>query len=138
MLVVQGVTAMMTVEQARKEYGKIRKRSHEESPKAFDAACAAHLVTKGWESTPENWLKAAKTVRFRCRRCAGTGSFITMVENGKPKGPGGACYRCGGKGWQDDADARRNFGADMRSADRAARAMFHDAQRAQAAWDKEE
>jgi len=44
----------------------------------------------------------------RCQRCAGTGQFITMVENGVPKGPGGTCFRCAGKGWQTVRDARRN------------------------------
>jgi len=43
-----------------------------------------------------------------CRRCAGTGAFITRIENGKPKGPGGICFRCAGKGYQTDADHKRN------------------------------
>lgn len=47
-----------------------------------------------------------------CKRCAGTGQFITYVENGKPKGPGGVCFRCNGKGWQSEQDARRNWGYD--------------------------
>jgi hypothetical protein len=49
----------------------------------------------------------------KCDRCGGTGQFITYVENGVPKGPGGSCYRCGGKGIQTDADRRRNWGYDM-------------------------
>lgn len=48
----------------------------------------------------------------RCDRCAGTGQFITYVENGVPKGPGGICYRCGGKGVQTLGDRRRNYGHD--------------------------
>lgn len=50
--------------------------------------------------------------RGKCRRCAGTGAFITYVENGVPKGPGGPCFRCNGKGYQDDTDRRRNWGYD--------------------------
>ncbi len=46
--------------------------------------------------------------KHTCSRCAGTGAFITMVENGKPKGPGGICFRCGGKGYHTLADRRRN------------------------------
>lgn len=46
--------------------------------------------------------------RHFCRRCAGTGRFITRMENGQPKGPGGTCFRCGGKGYHDQADRRRN------------------------------
>lgn len=50
--------------------------------------------------------------RARCARCAGTGQFITYVENGVPKGPGGICYRCGGKGYTTTADRKRNYGYD--------------------------
>lgn len=50
--------------------------------------------------------------RAKCRRCAGTGQFITYMENGVPKGPGGPCFRCGGKGFQTVADRRRNYGHD--------------------------
>ena len=49
----------------------------------------------------------------RCDRCAATGQFITYVENGVPKGPGGICYRCGGKGYHNNADRRRNWGHAM-------------------------
>jgi hypothetical protein len=38
----------------------------------------------------------------RCRRCVGTGMFITGMLNGKPTGPGGPCFRCGGNGKQTD------------------------------------
>jgi hypothetical protein len=34
---------------------------------------------------------------YFCRRCAGTGKFITHTVNGQPKGPGGDCFRCNGK-----------------------------------------
>ena len=44
----------------------------------------------------------------RCNRCAGTGQFITYIENGIPKGPGGVCFRCGGKGVHSQRDRRRN------------------------------
>jgi hypothetical protein len=43
-----------------------------------------------------------------CRRCAGTGQFITGVTNDVPTGPGGDCFRCGGKGYQTPADQKRN------------------------------
>ena len=48
----------------------------------------------------------------KCERCAGTGRFITGSMNGRPTGPGGVCFRCGGKGHQTEADRRRNFGYD--------------------------
>ena len=49
---------------------------------------------------------------FPCRRCARTGRFITMVLNGVPTGPGGICFRCGGKGYHTQADRKRNLGYD--------------------------
>ncbi len=50
---------------------------------------------------------------FGCGRCAFTGAFITGTENGKPKGPGGICFRCNGKGWHHQADRARNLAHDM-------------------------
>lgn len=43
-----------------------------------------------------------------CARCAATGQFITGMRNGKPTGPGGQCFRCGGKGFHTPADRKRN------------------------------
>ena len=48
-----------------------------------------------------------------CGRCTGTGRFITGSLNGKPTGPGGDCFRCGGKGRHDQADRKRNIYYDM-------------------------
>lgn len=56
---------------------------------------------------------------YRCGRCAGTGQFITYVENGRPKGPGGICFRCAGKGFHTQTDRRRNYGHDCHQASRA-------------------
>jgi DnaJ-class molecular chaperone len=62
--------------------------------------------------------------RKQCERCAGTGQFITGSMNGKPTGPGGICFRCGGKGHQTDADERRNYGYDIHAASEAMRQML--------------
>ncbi|GAF96966.1 unnamed protein product [marine sediment metagenome] len=64
---------------------------------------------------------------FFCGRCAGTGQFITYVENGKPRGPGGECFRCNGKGFHNNADRRRNWGYDMHAFAREARRMMGSA-----------
>lgn len=53
-------------------------------------------------------VSASVAGNFKCGRCAGTGRFITRVENGVPKGPGGICFRCGGKGFHDQNDRKRN------------------------------
>jgi hypothetical protein len=76
------------------------------TPERFNAACLAIIGER--KPTPEAYVAAAKCVRFACKRCAGTGRFITYVENGIPKGPGGECFRCDGKGEQTLKDARRN------------------------------
>lgn len=46
----------------------------------------------------------------RCARCAGTGMFITSMENGQYKGPGGPCFRCAGKGRQSDCGPAAHAG----------------------------
>jgi hypothetical protein len=46
---------------------------------------------------------------FGCGRCGTTGRFITFVENNVPKGPGGICFRCEGKGYHTRADRARNL-----------------------------
>jgi hypothetical protein len=51
---------------------------------------------------------AHHNANIRCGRCSATGKFITRVENGVPKGPGGPCFRCNGKGHHTEADRRRN------------------------------
>jgi len=33
------------------------------------------------------------------------------IVNGQPT-HSGTCFRCGGKGWQDESDKRRNWGYD--------------------------
>lgn len=51
-----------------------------------------------------------------CLRCAKTGKFITYVENNIPKGPGGICFRCEGKGYHTQADRKRNHHHDEHDA----------------------
>jgi len=57
---------------------------------------------------PKHWTDAIEAIALICRRCAGTGKFITYTENGVPKGPGGCCFRCNGSGLQDFTDGHRN------------------------------
>lgn len=109
----------MTTNDLRAQYRAIRRRSHAEDKKVFDSTVKALMAKQGLLPTPENFVLAAESVTFPCRRCSGTGKFVTYVENGIPKGPGGDCFRCNGRGYQDDADARRNFGADCAQLSRA-------------------
>ena len=100
------------MEELRKLYRKIRARSHARSAAEFDAAVVKKLEGKQ-NPTAGDFVAAAQTVSFPCRECAGTGSFITYIENNVPKGPGGAHFRCNGKGMRNDTDERRNYGYDM-------------------------
>jgi len=67
-------------------------------------------------------LRDGQVIGQRCGQCAATGRFITGVHNGVPTGPGGACFRCAGKGYQTPQDERRNQAYDSYSAARAIRA----------------
>lgn len=72
----------------------------------------------GWDAAVESkvWDTDKETEgTHRCGRCAGTGMFITYVENGVPRGPGGVCFRCGGKGAHTQADRKRNYWFDLRA-----------------------
>ena len=100
------------IKKLRAEYRRIRARSSARSSVEFDNAVKALLADKV-DPTPTDYVDAAKRVKITCRRCAGTGQFITMVENGIPKGPGGSCYRCQGRGYRMDKDERRNYGYDV-------------------------
>lgn len=96
------------------QYRAIRKRSGMDR-KEFNKAATEILRKSGLDPAHahgEQWVKAARLVKQPCRRCAGTGRFITGMLNGRPTGPGGICFRCEGKGYQTDADQKRNYGYD--------------------------
>lgn len=109
----------MTDQECRNYYRRIRDRSEAKSKATFDAK-VKEQVERGlflWQAggnppnpmtLPQQWVEAAREVRFLCGRCGGTGMFITMMENGVLKGPGGQCFRCKGRGTQNDHDVRRN------------------------------
>jgi hypothetical protein len=111
------------IETLRAEYATRRDHAaYDNATRAqFDAACR-ELV--GESASPEAWLKATDRVRFCCRRCAGSGQFVTGTVNGRPTGPGGACYRCQGRGSQSWVDGQRNAYRDLQAFGREARAMF--------------
>lgn len=109
----------MTDEECRRYYRQVRARSEAKDKATFDAAVKEKLE-RGiflWQAggnppnpmtLPQQWVEAAREVRFPCGRCGGTGRFITGMLNGQLTGPGGECFRCKGKGTQNDHDVRRN------------------------------
>lgn len=100
-----------TIDEKRAEYRSIRRGFMREdstlTAEEFDVRCRNHFKFTNADLASQ-FLGATRYVTTRCGRCAGTGAFITYVENGQPKGPGGICFRCGGKGYQDFSDVKRN------------------------------
>lgn len=94
--------------------------NRDEAYRKAQAFCATGgKITEGGQRTDGSWgwtgtLKVHDTHAnvvglFHCGRCAGTGRFITFVENGVPRGPGGICFRCEGAGYHSQADRKRNL-----------------------------
>lgn len=99
------------VQAARKAYrNAIRGLTYDNATR--EEVNAEIRTTVAANATPAQWVAAAETCQMKCRRCAGTGLFVTYVENGQAKGPGGECYRCGGHGVQTAEDGHRNRGSD--------------------------
>jgi hypothetical protein len=117
------VTQGPTVEMLRDAYRKIRADYCYDnvSPKEIDALAARVVATMPGGPTPQNFVDALERITCKCRRCAGTGSYVTGTLNGRPTGPGGDCFRCGGTGEQDLVDARRNRAYDAYAAAEALR-----------------
>ena len=101
-----------TTQEYRQEYRDIMVRSGQE-PSVFNKAVRrivkdVRCSNACEEPTPEDYVEAAKEALFTCDSCIGTGMYVSHIENGQPVGNGGICYRCAGKGAQNDADVRRN------------------------------
>lgn len=65
----------------------------------------AMKLSGGKEPSPEMWVVAANNAVTTCTRCKGTGIvFIGRIQ--KPD----KCFRCEGKGVQNQDDYRRNWG----------------------------
>jgi len=110
-----GATQSLDVEESCDETDSVRYRPSQaqqaewdREAREADRKAAAHFAGRDLDAPakPDDGYSIAED--GKCLRCAGTGQFITMVENGVPKGPGGTCFRCAGKGWQTVRDARRN------------------------------
>jgi hypothetical protein len=109
------------------ELKRVEKEGFEDRNAAFGNARAFRAiggkVVEGGERADGSWGwsgeirvdDALKSVSgtFHCGRCAGSGQFVTYVENGKPRGPGGICFRCGGNGRHTQEDRKRNYWHDM-------------------------
>jgi hypothetical protein len=104
------------VQELRAEFAAIRRRSGLDAQPfkvEVDAILAKGKITA---PTPLQYVEAARNVEVDCPACNGTGKHHGpgYVENGVFKGKVGTCYRCNGKGKQNDADRRRNWGYDTK------------------------
>lgn len=109
----------MTIEEMRRRYVDLRSRSGV-LPKIFDAEAEkiARKLYRGPDHeeyrepvdlSPENWFNAAHVIVVGpCNKCGGTGITRSgrMYENEEGIIP--MCFACRGKGWQSEADRRRN------------------------------
>jgi hypothetical protein len=100
----------LSLTNARHYYRKIRGRSEAKSPEEFDAEVKRLLQSlkeKNPNPSHEAWVWAAQQVEFGCPKCDTTGQYKSPVTNAY-----GMCFRCGGKGYQNDRDRRRNIAYD--------------------------
>jgi len=110
-----------TIEDLRKRYhNALKGLCYDNASVAEVNAAVEHLLaTDGGTPTPREYVDTIESLQVLCRRCAGTGQFVTMVLNGRPTGPGGICFRCEGKGSQDYNDGHRNRVYDLHALDKA-------------------
>lgn len=101
------VAKRVALNRLRYLYKHIRQRSLAKSNAHFDAAVKQLLESRNLEPTPTNWVLMAREVAFPCPACD-----KGIYQNGSE------CYRCEGKGVQNDEDVRRNFGYDARRRER--------------------
>lgn len=77
-----------------------------------DLSPEAPAWTSTWEDGHIHRYDECKRVPGKPNNCQcdGTGNFYSGggMLNGKYTGKVGVCYRCGGKGWQNNADQKRN------------------------------
>ncbi len=99
----------MTIARLREAYRDAVRGLTYEAADEQEVKAAVHAKLAGIaHPSPADYVLAVRSLRFKCGRCAGTGRFVTYVENGVPKGPGGSCFRCQGRGTQGFEDGHRN------------------------------
>ena len=107
----------MDVKELRAEFDRLMRNSGVAATRQEWLAAVRVLALKasgGAEPTPEQWVDAAKKATVSCWSCSGKGIYYGRgyVENGVFKGFTGPCFRCGGKGHQNQDDFTRNWGYD--------------------------
>lgn len=72
---------------------------------------ADRLQRNGWPRVAARDGQRIAIPYLACERCRNTGTYRWgPCINGRPPVHSASCFQCEGKGYQDDADQRRNFG----------------------------
>ena len=110
-------TADMSLAELRAEFRILKRNAmHEAAESEWMAKVEknARALAEGDEPEPCEWVDSTSASRVftTCGKCRGAGVYCWgAVINGRPTHTG-ECFRCGGKGYQNQSDYRRNFGHD--------------------------
>lgn len=111
-----------TISQARQEFRRLQQNAAASIGVAawrVEVDKLVKAIAKKSVPTPEQWLEAAQKATVPCDRCNGTGQYAWGGSiNGKPVHTG-QCFRCTGKGRQDQEDFCRNMVYDRHAISRA-------------------
>lgn len=107
----------LNLNEMRAEFKKLRDSAvYAMGREEFDSILNASIRAG---ATPEEYLAVAAGVTCECERCQGTGRYSWGASvNGKMSHTGD-CFRCSGKGYQDQDDFRRNRAYDRHAIARA-------------------
>jgi hypothetical protein len=102
------------LEELREQFRKYRRRAlYGATREAWDHAVTTLALRRAKkiglvEPSAEIWVASARDAVVECDYCGGSGRYYRgAVVNGKPT-HGGDCYRCEGKGQQNQEDFMRN------------------------------
>ncbi len=93
------------IQSLRSEYAAIRARAYV-SASEFGAAVRDRLGSDAGNATPVQWVRAAREVDFACDACERDGIWSGAEAAAATNI---TCYRCSGKGCQNDNDRKRNI-----------------------------
>ena len=119
----------MTMTELRSEFAYLMRNSGQSAMRSEWLAEVEKVAVKlaGNDSPePMEYVEAARIATTKCDKCGGRGEYYWGGStNGKPKHTG-VCFRCEGKGRQNQDDFKRNYGHDLYSISNAYRAMISE------------
>jgi hypothetical protein len=92
----------------RKKYADCQAKGQYNAGDKWDEAVKAYAAKHyGQNPTPEQWVEAAEKATTKCDHCTNGTYYWGASVNGKMTNAA-PCYRCQGKGHQNQADYGRN------------------------------